>query len=123
MNFIVFTARSQPMNDCRNKRGLNESFAEFDSTEDEKKILRVPQEYVLRVLNGGGALIREHCEIECSRAVLAASPGKIYSSIPLILIPPIVFLSVLPSILPSFLIFLPFLSLLLYLNLAFFTLP
>ena len=69
------------MNDCRNKRGLNDSFAEFDSTEDEKKILRVPQEYVLRVLNGGGALIREHCEIECSRAVLAASPGKSYSSL------------------------------------------
>ena len=65
------------MNDCRSKRGLNDSFAEFDSTEDEKKILRVPQEYVLRVKNGGSALIREQCEIECSRAVLSASSGEV----------------------------------------------
>lgn len=66
----------QPLNDCRSRRGLNDSFAEFDSTEDEEKILRVPKEYVLRVLNSTGALIREECEIECSRGIFTASPGK-----------------------------------------------
>ena len=42
----------------------------------EEKILRVPKEYVLRVLNSTGALIREECEIECSRGIFTASPGK-----------------------------------------------
>ena len=67
----------QPLNDCRSRRGLNDCFAEFDSTEDDEKILRVPKEYVLRVLNSTGALIREECEIECSRGIFTASPGKI----------------------------------------------
>ena len=79
--FSPFFYNLQPLTNCRNKRGLNDSFAEFDSTEDEKKILRVPQEYVLRVLNSTGALIREECEIECSRGVYTASPGKIHCSI------------------------------------------
>jgi hypothetical protein len=84
----------KPLNDCRSKRGLNDSFAEFDSTEDEKRILRVPNEYVLRVLNSTGALIREECEIECSRGIFTASPGKICLHLLFILDISVTFISV-----------------------------
>jgi hypothetical protein len=84
----------KPLNDCRSKRGLNDSFAEFDSTEDEKRILRVPNEYVLRVLNSTGALIREECEIECSRGIFTASPGKIYLHLLFILYISVTFISI-----------------------------
>ena len=61
------------MSDCRTK---SNPLSVFDSSEDDKDILRVPAEYVLRVLNSTGALIREECEIECSRGIFTASPGE-----------------------------------------------
>jgi hypothetical protein len=105
----------KPLNDCRSKRGLNDSFAEFDSTEDEKRILRVPNEYVLRVLNSTGALIREECEIECSRGIFTASPGKLRLHLPSVL-----YISI-PLISVSFLFiyFCFFLSIFFYFNLYF----
>jgi E3 ubiquitin-protein ligase HUWE1 len=58
----------------------NSCFADFDSIEDsllgEKKIRR-PLEFLLRVVNCSGALIRENCEIEGSRVVLLANIGTI----------------------------------------------
>lgn len=58
----------------------NSCFADFDSIEDsllgEKKIRR-PLEFLLRVVNSSGALIRENCEIEGSRVILLANIGTI----------------------------------------------
>jgi hypothetical protein len=66
----------KPLDHFRFKSGPN-SAADFDSSEDSEEIVRIPQEYVLRVLHNTGALIREDCEIETSRGIFTASPGAV----------------------------------------------
>lgn len=65
------------MSNCRNARGLRESFCSFDSSETDVVTPRVPSAYKLRVINNDGVLFRETCEMEGSRVVLLAGLGTI----------------------------------------------
>lgn len=63
--------------DVCNSQSLGDNLAEYDSSDDEIPILRVPSYYVLRVVSTVGALLRDNCEIEGSRVVLMANYGAI----------------------------------------------
>ena len=49
-----------------------EAFSSCDSSEDEAPVLRVPREWRFRVINPGGVLFREECEIDGARVTLLA---------------------------------------------------
>ena len=66
------------LTDSRVATNSTGAMAEYDSTEDGAlPILRVPQQYVLRVVHSAGALIREDCEFEGSREVFTATAGSL----------------------------------------------
>ena len=66
------------LTDSRVATNSQGAMAEYDSTEDGgSPLLRVPQQYVLRVVHSSGALIRENCEIEGSREVFTATAGSL----------------------------------------------
>jgi hypothetical protein len=69
--------KAKPLADVHKSQSLGDSLAEYDSSEDEVPILRVPGSYSLRVVSSVGALLREDCEIEGSRVVLLANNGTI----------------------------------------------
>lgn len=65
----------QPLESCRSRKILAESFSSLDSSEDKVPISRIPKSYHIRVASHSGALVREGCEIEGSRIVMTARMG------------------------------------------------
>ncbi len=72
---------AKPLSEAKSKRGLVDSFCDFDSTDDivdgsdaAAAVPRIPGEYILRVVGAGGCIVREHCELENSRIVFGVPP-------------------------------------------------
>eukprot|EP01035_Chromulina_nebulosa_P017426 gene17426-22978_t len=75
--FIISKWKTSALPSNRMSSFASESFADFDSSEDESPIPRIPFKYIVRVISSSGALLREDCEIEGSRVTFLADYGCI----------------------------------------------